>query len=214
MRALRAPQGKVRNRNPRHPAEIPLFVIGLGNPGLKYERTRHNVGYISVDRLTEEPRLNFRSRLFSSYAEARIENPGAERSILAFRYKGYMNRSGEMMPSLVRRYGISASDIIVIVDNMDLPPGACRLKKGGGHAGHNGLKSLIAFLGSSDFIRLYIGIGRPSPGISVVDHVLGEPEGEDGNAIDFACTRAARAVRDLTAFPFQKVAEGLNRRES
>lgn len=204
----------MRNNNSRRPVNVPLVVVGLGNPGPKYERTRHNAGYRVVDSLAIEPPLQFKSRLFSSYTTAFIEIPEANRSLVAAKYKGFMNRSGEIASSLVRRFRIAPSDLLVIVDNMDLPPGVCRLKKGGGNAGHNGLKSFISFLGNSDFLRLYIGIGRPAAGLSVVDHVLGEPQGEDSDAIEAACTRAALAVRDLTVFSFEKVVEGLNRRET
>ena len=85
-------------------------------------------------------------------------------------------------------------------------------RTGGGDAGHNGLKSVEAHLGTSDYLRLYIGVGRPGPGTSVVDHVLSRPTGEDAAAIDSACTRAAEALRDLTRLPFERVAEALNRR--
>ena len=191
-----------------------MVVVGLGNPGPRYANTRHNVGYIAVDRISAGPPLSFRRRLFASYAVGHPHIPETFRKIVAVRYLGYMNRSGEMAPALLRRYGLDPSDLLVVVDNMDLPPGSCRLKKGGGDAGHNGLKSMVGFLGTGGFLRLYIGVGRPEKGTSVVDHVLGVPEDEELSAIDAACTRAAKAIRNLAESSFGKVAEEFNRRGS
>jgi PTH1 family peptidyl-tRNA hydrolase len=192
----------------------PMIVIGLGNPGPRYERTRHNVGYHVADFLMQEPPLQFRRRLFRSYSDACCVVDTGKRPLILVRYNGYMNRSGEVIPSLLRKYDVSAGDLIVVIDNMDLKPGVCRLKQGGGDAGHNGLKSIIRVLGNGDFSRLYIGVGRPAPGISVVDHVLGIPDGSDAPDITMACLRGAASIRDLTHKTFGRVMEDLNRRES
>jgi PTH1 family peptidyl-tRNA hydrolase len=186
----------------------------LGNPGPRYERTRHNVGYHVADFLMQEPPLQFRRRLFRSYSDACCVVDTGKRPLILVRYNGYMNRSGEVVPSLLRKYDVSAGDLIIVVDNMDLKPGVSRLKKGGGDAGHNGLKSIIKFLGNGDFSRLYIGVGRPAPGISVVDHVLGIPDEPDAPDIAMACLRGAASIRDLTHKTFGRVMEDLNRRES
>ena len=199
---------------PKSKQSSPMIVMGLGNPGPRYERTRHNVGYHVADFLMQEPPLQFRRRLFGLYSYASLNTDAGRRPLILVRYNGYMNRSGELVPSLLRKYDVSAGDFIVVVDNMDLKPGVCRLKKGGGDAGHNGLKSMIHFLGTGDFNRLYIGVGRPAPGISVVDHVLGIPDGSDAPDIAMACLRAAASIRDLTHKSFARVMEDLNRRES
>jgi PTH1 family peptidyl-tRNA hydrolase len=191
-----------------------MIVMGLGNPGPRYERTRHNVGYHVADFLMQEPPLQFRRRLFKSYSYASFIVDEGRRPLILVRYNGYMNRSGEVIPSLLRKSHVSAGDFIVVVDNMDLKPGICRLKKGGGDAGHNGLKSIMHFLGTGDFNRMYIGVGRPDPGISVVDHVLGIPDGSVAPDIAMACLRAAASIRDLTQKSFARVMEDLNRRES
>ena len=189
-----------------------MLVMGLGNPGPAYADTRHNVGYRTVDAMMAEPPLTFRGRLFSSALTAR--SAGADRDIIYIRYAGFMNSSGLILPSLLRRYRAAVTDLVIVVDNMDLPPGSLRLRKGGGHAGHNGLKSIIGSLGNGDFIRLYVGVGRPENGNTVVDHVLGAPGGEDSRQIDAACRRGADALLRLSTGHFDRLSEEINRRES
>jgi len=192
---------------------IPYVIMGLGNPGPRYELSRHNVGYHVINLLLQEPPMRLRRRLFASYSHLLLPGEPGSRSLLLVRSTGYMNNSGDIVPSLVRRFKVQPEDFLIIVDNMDLQPGLCRLKKGGGDAGHNGLKSLIRTMGSKDFYRLYIGVGRPSPGVSVVDHVLGNPDDEDSRKILSACIRAEKALRSLTEKPIARVMEELNRRE-
>jgi len=191
----------------------PFIIVGLGNPGPRYELSRHNVGYHVIDLVMQEPPMRLRRRLFASYYHSLLTVTPGSRPLLMVRSAGYMNNSGDIVPSLIRRYEVLPEDFIVIVDNMDLQPGTCRLKKGGGDAGHNGLKSLIRRMESSDFYRLYIGVGRPSPGVSVVEHVLGTPDAEDSRKIHSACIKAGRAVRSLAEKPLARVVEELNRRE-
>ena len=199
----------------------PFIIMGLGNPGSRYALTRHNAGYQVIDLMLNKPSLRLRRRFFASYYYSELPRESSpeqnsenmlERSLVLVRYNGYMNNSGEAVPGLLRRYRVDPEDFVVIVDNMDLEPGSCKLKKGGGDAGHNGLKSLIRQMGSSDFYRLYIGVGRPSPGISVVDHVLGAPDEEDRRKIHKACVMAADALRELMEKPVSRVMEDLNRR--
>ena len=200
-----------KNRKSR---SVPPFIImGLGNPGPRYELSRHNIGYHVTDLIMQKPPMRLRRRLFASYFYLRLFNFTDRKSIVLIRSSGYMNNSGEILPSVMRRYRFTPEDFIVIVDNIDLPPGVCRLKKGGGDAGHNGLKSLISRMGSRDFYRLYIGVGRPAAGVSVVDHVLGNPEADDSRKILQACVRAADAIKSLADKPVSRVMEELNRRE-
>ncbi|OQX29544.1 MAG: aminoacyl-tRNA hydrolase [Spirochaeta sp. LUC14_002_19_P3] len=188
----------------------PLWLIGLGNPGPQYAATRHNAGYWVVDRMMRERQLVFRRLRFSLLYQARLPENAGERPIVFLRWSGYMNESGGALSELRRRHVLNVQDIFVIVDNMDIPPGACRLKRGGGDAGHNGLKSLIRSLGTGDFNRLYIGIGRPAPGWEVVNHVLGRPSTEDMDAMESACRRAATALWALSrGEAFESAAEHL-----
>jgi PTH1 family peptidyl-tRNA hydrolase len=200
-------QRKVNNRS------VPLIVMGLGNPGPEYAGTRHNAGYMVIDALAEKPPLAFRKRFFSSYYYAYLSVPEYCREIVLVRYTGYMNTSGEITASLFRRFNASPEDLLVVVDNMDLPPGVCRLKKDGGSAGHNGIKSIINRTGTSGFYRLYIGVGRPDKSVDTVSHVLGRPDEQDEIAIKSACNKAAGAVKKLSCTPFSRVMEELNKRE-
>jgi len=192
---------------------IPFIIMGLGNPGPQYERSRHNVGYHVTDLIMQEPPKHLRRRLFSSYSYAQMYGDVDQQALVLVRSIGYMNNSGDILPAVMRRFRFNPENLVVVVDNMDLPPGICKLKKGGGDAGHNGLKSIIRRMGCSDFYRLYIGVGRPSSGISVVDHVLGNPDNADGRKILKACLRAAEAIRSLSNTPVERVMEELNRRE-
>jgi len=187
--------------------------MGLGNPGPRFQLTRHNAGYHVVDILMQQPPVAFHRRFFSPYFHYIFPGSDEIPPLILVRYKGYMNRSGEVVPALKKHLDFKKENFFVILDNMDLEPGICRLKRGGGDAGHNGLKSLIQHIGDGDFHRIYIGIGRPDTGKSVVDHVLGEPEGDSSAAIVKACFRAAAAVREMPGKPLERITEELNRRE-
>ena len=192
------------------PKSSSLFILGLGNPGPKYTHTRHNVGYWVVDLLLQDYKTKFRRQIFSPYQSVRLSSSSHHLSVL--RSKTFMNTTGSIIPSLARHNTVDPSQFVVVVDNMDLPPGQCRLRKGGSHAGHNGLKSLMAAFGEQDFLRLYIGVGRPERGVSVVDHVLGVPNASDTQKIQMTCRKAADALCSLAEEPFDRVAESLNRR--
>lgn len=124
----------------------------------------------------------------------------------------YMNRSGEVFPGLLRRTRSTVDDLVVICDNLDLPAGAVRLKRSGTSRSHNGIASLMDALGTGDFLRLYIGIGRPGPGASVVDHVLGRPDADEESIYDTALDSASAAVNRLQSETIETVMNDLNRR--
>ncbi len=171
------------------------LVAGLGNPGPGYEGTRHNAGFWLVEALArragaalrEEPR--FRARL------ARAEVHGRDLRLLE--PLTYMNRSGEAVAAVARFYRYPPEAILVAHDDLDLPPGAVRLKRGGGHGGHNGLRDVIARLGSRDFFRLRLGIGHPGPGADVVGYVLSRPPAAERAAIEAAIEAALEALPDI-----------------
>ncbi len=190
----------------------PMFVMGLGNPGTRYASTRHNVGYRVVDIILQERQVSFRRWRFSWVYHARVPGDGKMRPIIFVRWSGYMNDSGAAVSFLMRKCQIVPENLYVVVDNMDLPPGVCRLKSSGGDAGHNGLKSLIRAFGAGTFNRIYIGVGRPESNEDVVAYVLNKP-GRDGPAIEGACLKAAAAIWALRTESFARVAEMLNRRE-
>lgn len=186
--------------------------MGLGNPGSRYQGTRHNAGYQVVDLLIEAFQRSLYGRPFSPCYYAHIPGDSDTRPLMLLRWSGYMNNSGKLIPHLRRKYALQTSEFLVVVDNMDLLPGQCRLRKGGGNAGHNGLKSLIASFGSTDFSRLYIGVGRPGAKRPVIDHVLGYPDDEEKVLIDAGCLKAADALKQLRSESYERVAEVLNRR--
>jgi PTH1 family peptidyl-tRNA hydrolase len=122
----------------------------------------------------------------------------------------FMNRSGEVMRALLRRAHASISDVVVICDNLDLPPGSVRVKRRGSARSHNGLASIMDALGTGEFLRIYIGIGRPAPGVTVVEHVLGVPPDEETEAYERAILAAASAVERLVDEPVDAVMNSVN----
>lgn len=145
------------------------LVIGLGNPGKKYDRTKHNIGFIAVDQLAQNLGLSFNKTKFKSvYAEGNI---GTEKVVL-IKPQTFMNLSGESVQPWVDYYNLTEEDIVVIYDDMDLPVGKIRLRVKGGSGGHNGMKSIIQHLGTKEFNRIRVGVGRPLPQQSVTSHVL------------------------------------------
>lgn len=122
----------------------------------------------------------------------------------------YMNRSGEILPALLRRALPEETVLIVVTDNMDLPPGRVRMKPRGSSAGHNGIKSLMAHWGSGEFYRLYVGVGRPAPGNSVVDHVLGTFPEKERNLVDQAVKTCSASLLSLGSRPLEQVLNEIN----
>ncbi len=163
-----------------------MVVFGLGNPGAGYARTRHNVGFDTVERIAALKGMKLRKRCFRLYRRASAGNLTLVEPLT------YMNSSGDVVEENLK----PGDEMVVIVDQMDLPPGRIRIRRGGGSAGHNGLKSIIAAHGS-DFIRIYVGIGRPQEGTSVTDHVLTRFNETDRALVDQAEERAAEAVLRL-----------------
>ncbi|AKE41807.1 Peptidyl-tRNA hydrolase 2 [Corynebacterium kutscheri] len=164
------------------------IVIGLGNPGPRYQSTRHNVGYLGVDALLNGTALVQRKGL--PVQEARIRIGDQEVSVL--RSTTYMNNSGEAIVPIMAENGLSPENVIILHDELDLPQGKIRLKKGGNENGHNGLKSATALLGTRDYLRVRMGISRPPQGVKVADYVLSPVE--DAAVMSMSHT-AAEAVK-------------------
>ncbi len=170
------------------------MLVGLGNPGQRYERTRHNAGFWFVDELCGRFDVGLTwNEKFAGWI-GRFDWRGD--AIRLFKPGKFMNLSGGPVSSVCRYYRIDPRDMLVAHDELDFLPGVIRLKVGGGHGGHNGLRSIIDHLGSKDFLRLRIGIGRPAHG-SVTDYVLGMPGSEDMHSIREAIGRAADALPAL-----------------
>lgn len=152
------------------------LVVGLGNPGPKYTETRHNAGFWFVDALARRHGGTFRQENKFAGEAARITLGGQE--VWLLKPQTFMNRSGQSVKLLATFYKIPVESILVVHDELDLPPGEVRLKRGGGHGGHNGLRDIMAHLGQG-FLRLRLGIGHPGHKDQVVDYVLQRPSRED-----------------------------------
>lgn len=164
------------------------LVVGLGNPGSEYQSTRHNAGFWFVERLAAKEGAALRSESRFHGVVGRIGAGGEECWLLMPRT--FMNLSGRAAGALARFYKIAPAEILVVYDELDLPPGTAKLKKGGGVAGHNGLKDIAAHLGTHDFWRLRLGIGHPGDRDVVVDYVLHPPRREEQEAIDSAIAKS------------------------
>ncbi|MDO8293826.1 MAG: aminoacyl-tRNA hydrolase [Gallionella sp.] len=164
------------------------LIVGLGNPGREYETTRHNAGYWWVDELARLQNLSFKSEAKYHGLTARGQLHGHE--MLLLKPQTFMNVSGRAVGALAQFYKIAPAEMLVVHDELDLLPGVARLKMGGGHGGHNGLKDIIAHLGSKDFWRLRLGIGHPGDRTDVAGYVLNDPRREERELIDEAIQHA------------------------
>jgi len=168
-------------------SEIKL-IVGLGNPGREYEATRHNAGFWWVDEFARSHQCLFKAEGKFHGLAARGQVHGHELFLL--KPQTFMNVSGRAVGALTQFYKIAPPHILVVHDELDLPPGSAKLKLGGGHGGHNGLKDIIAHLGTRDFWRLRLGIGHPGERADVADYVLNSPRREEQVLIDEAMQRA------------------------
>lgn len=177
------------------------LIVGLGNPGTQYEKTRHNVGAWFVDILAKQSGAKFslESKLKSQIAKVMIDHVPC----WLCKPTTYMNESGRSVGALARFYKINPENILVVHDELDFEPGIVRLKEGGGHGGHNGLRDIISHLGSRDFYRLRIGIGHPGHKDGVSGYVLRAPGSADRVDIVRSIDEAERVLPDLMAGEFQ-----------
>jgi peptidyl-tRNA hydrolase, PTH1 family len=177
----------------------PRLIVGLGNPGPEYEATRHNVGFWFIDRLASQLKVTLtpQAKFFGKAARAG--------ELWLLQPATFMNRSGQSVAALANFYKISPAEILVIHDELDLPPGGIRLKQGGGNGGHNGLKDIQARLSTPDFWRLRLGIGHPRTlnlAQQVVDFVLHPPRKEEAPDIEQALHRSLLAWPRIAAGDF------------
>jgi PTH1 family peptidyl-tRNA hydrolase len=168
------------------------IIVGLGNPGRAYERTRHNAGFMAIDELAGI--LHVDSTQEKHHALIVKTMIGSEESVLV-KPQTYMNDSGRAVAAILRDAYRTVSDLIVLHDDLDIPLGSVRVKVGGGHGGHNGLRSIIEYLGSPDFIRVRIGINRPALNMDAADYVLSPFLAEERPSASEAVQKAAEAVR-------------------
>jgi PTH1 family peptidyl-tRNA hydrolase len=183
-------------------------VVGLGNPGPKYEATRHNAGFWFIDELARRAGATFRAEKKFSGEVARIQSPGGDCWLL--KPTTYMNHSGRSVSALCNFYRIDPTQLLVVYDELDLAPGTLRLKSGGGHGGHNGMRDICAALGSRDFQRLRIGIGHPGHKEAVVGYVLSKPGKVEHEAIETGIDEALRHWELIQAGELQKAMNALH----
>ena len=188
------------------------MVFGLGNPGERYAGTRHNVGFMVVDEIARQLGVAFKKRLFRSYSLGKGSHAGAGFHLV--KPLTFMNNSGRIVREVLRDTNHPVSELIVVCDSLDLAPGSCRLRLRGSSGGQKGLESLIQALGSEDFMRMSVGIGRPERRSEVVGHVLTPPRGQDDVLIRQGVDKAVEGILLLLAEGSSKVMNEINRKES
>lgn len=186
------------------------LVVGLGNPGEGYERTRHNVGFLVADRLASMLGARFTVTKFAAeLAEAKV----AHERLWIMKPQTYMNHSGEAVGPALRFWKLGLEDLVVVHDDLELEPFRVQLKVGGGHGGHNGLKSVNAHVGGPDYARVRVGVGRPPPRLDPADYVLGKfGKGESERALEECLDRATDATRLAVELGANKAMNQVNRR--
>jgi PTH1 family peptidyl-tRNA hydrolase len=175
----------------------PWLIAGLGNPGPKYDRTRHNAGFWFIERLAERANAPLKPEKKLKGRAVRGTVAGEPAVLLA--PDTFMNESGQALRAAIDFYRIEPDRVLVAYDDLDLPPGTVRIKRGGGHGGHNGLRSAFRHLGTQDFWRLRIGIGHPGLADRVTPWVLSRPGPDDERAIVDAIERALDVIGDVLA---------------
>ncbi len=184
------------------------LVVGLGNPGRQYEKTRHNAGFLFLEVLSM--RFGGQWRLESAFSSVVSEVFVAADKVLLQKPQTYMNKSGGAVARLARYYKIRPEEILVIHDELDFDFGVVRLKKAGGHAGHNGLRDIIQQLGSRDFYRLRVGIGRPPTGWEVADYVLSALSAQELQEIEQQAEDFSDCFADLVSGDVSRVMTEIN----
>jgi peptidyl-tRNA hydrolase, PTH1 family len=184
------------------------LIVGLGNPGAQYDATRHNVGFWFVDSIARTASTPFRAEPKFYGALCRLTCVGTDLRLL--KPSTYMNRSGQSIAAVLRYFDLAPEQLLVAHDELDLAVGAVRLKQGGGHAGHNGLRDTIAALGTREFWRLRIGIAHPGDRALVTGYVLGRPSHADAECITAALNDAERVLEYCIAGSFQSAMNHLH----
>ncbi|MFC4410257.1 aminoacyl-tRNA hydrolase [Chungangia koreensis] len=183
------------------------LIVGLGNPGKQYENTRHNIGFKVIDELAERWNAPLNQMKFNGMY-ATVHRP--EGKVLLLKPLTYMNLSGESVRPLMDYFEIDPEDIVILYDDLDLPPGQLRLRQKGSAGGHNGMRSLIQHLGTQEFNRIRIGIGRPSGGMKVPDYVLSNFSTDESAIIRESIVKSADASEAWLKQPFLSVMNDFN----
>lgn len=182
------------------------LIVGLGNPGSSYEKTRHNAGFWFIDDISLSP-LSLNSKFKGKFGEALI----GHQKVFLLKPETYMNKSGESVVAVAHFYKILPEEILIVHDELDLLPGTIRLKKGGGLGGHNGLKSIAELLGTKDFNRLRVGIGHPGHSKLVADFVLTKAPESEMRLIDDSLRKGREHLISIVNGEFENAMNQLHR---
>lgn len=185
------------------------MIVGLGNPGSKYEKTKHNIGFMAIDNIVKNLDVtftddkNFKAQIGSTFIN--------HEKVYFVKPTTFMNNSGIAVKALLTYYNIDITDLIVIYDDLDMEVNKLRLRSKGSAGGHNGIKSIIAHIGTQEFNRIKVGIGRPLKGMTVINHVMGQFNTEDNIAISLTLDRVVNAVKFyLQENDFEKTMQKFN----
>lgn len=185
------------------------MIVGLGNPGSKYEKTKHNIGFMAIDNIVKNLDVtftddkNFKAQIGSAFIN--------HEKVYFVKPTTFMNNSGIAVKALLTYYNIDITDLIVIYDDLDMEVSKLRLRSKGSAGGHNGIKSIIAHIGTQEFNRIKVGIGRPLKGMTVINHVMGQFNTEDNIAISLTLDRVVNAVKFyLQENDFEKTMQKFN----
>ena len=189
------------------------LVVGLGNPGKEYERTRHNAGFWLVERFTQANGINLRKDAKFKALVGKMEGGAAAGSVFFLLPQSFMNLSGQPVQMLAGFFKIKPEEVLVVHDELDFEPGVARLKQGGGIAGHNGLKDISQRLATHEYWRLRLGVGRPAPGREGADYVLEKPPAEERAAIDAAIDKSIGVLPQIFAGDMQGAMNKLHTEE-
>ncbi len=183
-------------------------IVGLGNPGKKYEKTRHNIGFQVIDELLKRHSVVMKSKYNCDHGLLRH----GKESVMFVKPQTFMNLSGEGIQPLMNFFKIELKDLLVIYDDLDLPTGKIRLREKGGHGGHNGIRSIIQHTGSKEFKRLRIGVGRPTDDMAVVNYVLQPFSKAENLLVEQAILYASDACDAWIEQPFIEVMNSYNQK--
>jgi len=211
--SLRDLFGSFRRSTPREPApaqtQIAWVIAGLGNPDERYRRSRHNLGFMALDRLAKRHRAALNQRRFKAHL-GRCEIEG--QTVMLAEPQTFMNLSGDAVAPILGYFKVEPAHLIVIHDELDLDAGTLRIKRGGGHAGNNGIRSIIESLGTGGFVRIRIGVGRPPQGRDAVGYVL-QPMTRDETAVfDPVIELAAEAAEAIITIGIERAMNKFNQR--
>ncbi|OPX88676.1 MAG: Peptidyl-tRNA hydrolase [Pelotomaculum sp. PtaB.Bin104] len=186
------------------------LIVGLGNPGREYAQTRHNIGFMVIDRLALKFKVSVDKKMFKALiGQGQIDGE----KVVLVKPQTYMNLSGEAVSALLNWFKLNVSDLLVIYDDLDLPAGKMRIRSGGGSGGHKGMQSIIQMLGTESFPRLRIGIGRPpEPGFETAGYVLGHFRDEEAQAFEEVLDLAPEIILCLVRQGIERAMNLYNRR--